>query len=71
MNDADIEQARLESIGNTIANLADKGICSHGWQGPVVPMQPEGEYKCFHCGKIFSSSEAIMTAHIEFMRTYT
>jgi hypothetical protein len=69
-NDADFEQMQMEQDGNTIARLAKKGICSHGWIMPVIPGKTEGEYKCGHCGKIFPNADAAIDAHWEFCQRY-
>ena len=60
----------MESVGNAIHAMGKKGICAHGWQGPVDTHKLDGEYECYHCGQVFESADAIMDAHTEFLNTY-
>jgi len=54
INDADIEQANLEALGNHEARLKKQGKCTHGWrQGP----DKDGLTKCLDCGKVATDEE--------------
>lgn len=77
-NDADIEQAEMEAIGNRIARLERRGICTHSaWVGFAINPDtgrvwyPEQEglvgdqVRCRGCHRVFPDDEAIHRAHQE------
>ena len=56
MNDIDMEQSRMETLGNEIARLRKLGICTHGHlQGP--PGKPF--LTCLDCGTEFGSHQEV------------
>ncbi len=56
MNDIDMEQARMEALGDEIARLRKLGICTHGHlQGP--PGKPV--LTCLDCGTEFGSHQEV------------
>lgn len=65
MRTADYQQAKLERLGDKIAELTRQGICSHGWL-----QTPPGQHKttCLDCGAIFQSFDAAMRAGREILR---
>ena len=65
MNSADIMQAKLERLGDKIANLKAQGICSHGWL-----KTPPGQQKttCLDCGATFDSFEQALNRGREILQ---
>lgn len=53
MNDADLEMAHLEELGNRSAALKKRGICTHGY----FQVMEDKTAECLDCGKTFPSSE--------------
>ena len=59
MNSADFMQAKLDRLGDKIANLKAQGICSHGWLKTLPGQQ---KTTCLDCGATFDSFEqALLT----------
>ena len=65
MNVADYQQARLERLGDRIADLKKQGICSHGW---LKTPPGENQTVCLDCGTIFSSFSAALQAGKDILR---
>ena len=59
MNAADYQQAKLERLGDRIADLKKQGICSHGWL-KTPPGQQQAT--CLDCGLVFPSFSAALQA---------
>lgn len=55
--DADFEMRGLEASARRSGNARKRGICDHGWTGPVVQGQPERQ--CYHCHRQFPNESAM------------
>jgi len=64
MNAADYQQAKLERLGDRIAQLKAQGICSHGW----LKTPAGGKATCLDCGAVFNSFNDAMRAGREIIR---
>jgi hypothetical protein len=51
MNAADHTQAKLERLGDRIADLKKRGICTHGW----LKTWPDETVTCLDCKAVFAS----------------
>ena len=65
MNSADIMQAKLERLGDKIANLKAQGICSHGWLKTLPGQQ---KTTCLDCGATFDSFEQALNRGREILQ---
>jgi hypothetical protein len=65
MNYADYQQAKLDRLGDKIADLKNKGICSHGW---LSTPPGQSETTCLDCGARFHSFQDAMRAGREILR---
>lgn len=65
MRAADYQQAKLERLGDKIAELKAQGVCSHGWL-----QTPPGQAQtvCLDCGARFNSFQDAMRAGREILR---
>jgi len=66
MNDADIEQAEYERIGNIVSHMRKQGICNHGW----IQKRKDSTVICLHCNKIFETEKDWEKAYNDFNMTY-
>jgi hypothetical protein len=64
MNAADYQQAKLERLGDRIADLKKQGICSHGW----LKTPPGQQVTCLDCGSVFPSFSAALQAGKDILR---
>jgi hypothetical protein len=66
MNGIDYQQAKLERLGDHIANLKKQGICSHGWL-----KTPPGKEQttCLDCGAVFQSFSEALKAGKQILRS--
>lgn len=65
MKTADYQQAKFESLGDRIAQLRAKGVCSHGWLKTTPGQQ---QTTCLDCGAIFNSFQQAMQAGREILK---
>lgn len=65
MNHADILQAKLERLGDKIAELKAQGVCSHGW---LETPPGQAQTVCLDCGARFNSFQDAMRAGREILR---
>ena len=65
MNVADYQQARLERLGDRIAELKAQGTCTHGW---LKTPPGQAETVCLDCGARFQSFEHALRAGREIIR---
>ena len=64
-NAADLEQERMERLGDKISAARKRGVCSHGWlQGPPGPVgKPTSVVTCHDCGAVFPDFETAYAAN--------
>lgn len=65
MNAADYQQAKLERLGDRIAELKAQGTCTHGW---LKTPPGQAETVCLDCGARFVSFDQAMRAGREIIR---
>jgi hypothetical protein len=76
--EADCEMAEMTRIGNALARLEKKGVCSHGhWQtrtadnaamcSPALAAAAVGTVECLKCGLLFGSEASHWEAHEDIM----
>jgi hypothetical protein len=61
----DFMQAKLDRLGDKIANLKAQGICSHGWLKTLPGQQ---KTTCLDCGATFDSFEQALNRGREILQ---